>query len=99
MDNDIERIFDKILDKVPRDVDFGFVAVKNEITKTIHVENITKFQIPFEFVSSNMYKFNPSEGNLPRNGKIEILRNKKKVLHGIILLFLMKDLLILLRNM
>ena len=72
MDNELERIFDKILDKVPRDVDFGFVAVKNEVTRTMHIENITKFQIPFEFDSSDMYHFSPSEGNLPRMGKIEI---------------------------
>lgn len=72
MDNELEKVFDKILEKVPKDIDFGFVAVKNEVTKIIQIENLNKFQIPFEFDSSEMYKFNPSEGNLPRMGKIEI---------------------------
>jgi hypothetical protein len=72
MDNELDKVLEKILEKVPKDIDFGFIAVKNEVTKTFQIENNNKFQIPFEFDSSEIYKFNPSEGNLPRMGKIEI---------------------------
>ena len=47
MDNELEIVFEKILEKVPKDIDFGFIAVKNEVTKTIQIENTNKFQIPF----------------------------------------------------
>lgn len=72
MDNELEKIYDKILDKIPKELDFGFVAVKNEAVQYITIDNNNKFQIPFNLESTEFFKFEPSVGNLPKMGKIEI---------------------------
>lgn len=72
MEIEIEKIHDKILDKVPKEIDFGFIAVKNESVHIITIENPNKFQIPFTIDSSETFKFEPNFGNLPKQGKTEI---------------------------
>jgi len=75
MENEIDKIHDKILEKVPKEIDFGFIAVKNESTKIITIENPNKFQIPFTINSSDIFKFEPNMGNLPKLGKTEVKIN------------------------
>jgi len=72
MENEIDKIYDKILDKIPKEIDFGFIAVKNESVAIITVENINKFTIPFSIESTDIFKFEPNQGNLPKLGKTEI---------------------------
>ena len=69
---EIEKTYDKILDKIPKELDFGFIAVKNENTKLIILENHNKSPIPFNIESNDDFKFEPNTGNIPKLGKIEI---------------------------
>ena len=72
MESEIEKTYDKILDKVPREIDFGFIAVKNESVQIITIENQNKFPVPFTIDSTDIFKFEPNCGNLPKLGKTEI---------------------------
>lgn len=72
MENEIEKIYEKLLDKVAKEIDFGFIAVKNESIQIITIENQNKFPIAFSIDSADIFKFEPCIGNLPKFGKTEI---------------------------
>ncbi len=72
MEFELEKIYDKILEKVPKEIDFGFIAVKNESIQIFTIENNNKFPIPFSIDSTDVFKFEPNYGNLHKMGKTEI---------------------------
>jgi hypothetical protein len=68
----MEKIYEKIIDKIPDTIDFSFITVKNETQKTFFIENPSDFSILFKIDTEDVYKFEPSQFVLKKKQKVEI---------------------------
>ena len=70
--DELENIYTNILNKIPKDIEFGFISVKNESFKIITLENNFKTNIPISVETNDTFIFSINNGIIPRQGKIEI---------------------------
>jgi len=70
--DDFEQIYNKILESIPHEIDLGFIPVKNEATKSFHLENLSKHNIQIMIESNDIIKFNLEKGVIPKLQKFEI---------------------------
>lgn len=69
--DDLEQIYN-ILESFPPEIDLGFISVKNEASKILQIENISKYNIPIIIESNDIFKFNLEKGVIPKLHKFEI---------------------------
>jgi hypothetical protein len=70
---EITKIYAKILDSIPKDIEFGFIPVKNETKKIFILENTLKTPVPINIESDESFKFNCEKSVIPRLTKFELI--------------------------
>lgn len=68
----MEKVYEKILDKIPDTVDFSFITVKNETCKTLSIDNPSDFSVYLKIESANTYIFDPNHIVLKKRQKTDI---------------------------
>jgi hypothetical protein len=68
----MEKVYEKILDKLPHTIDFSFITVKNETTRIITFENPSEFSVLLKIDSANTYIFEPNHCVLKKKQKVDI---------------------------
>lgn len=68
----MEKIYPKILEKIPDTIDFSFISVQNVTYKSIFLENPSDQSIIFRIENENPYLFEPNQGIVMKKHKIEI---------------------------
>ncbi len=69
---ELEHTYNKILNGLPNEIDFGFIPVKNTETKSFYLENISKHNIPIIIESNEVFMFDIEKGVIPKLNKLEI---------------------------
>ena len=68
----MERAYSYIFSQIPDTIDFDFISVKNETTKSLILENIAEQSILFQIENAEGFTFEPNQGIIPIKKKIEI---------------------------
>jgi hypothetical protein len=68
----MEKIYPKILEKIPDTVDFSFISVRNMTQKSFFLENPSDQSIIYRIENENAYVFEPNQGVIMKKHKIEI---------------------------
>lgn len=68
----MEKIYQHILNSIPESVDFNFISVKNESTRTITLNNISDVSVYFTIEHTPEYKFELDRGVVTKNQNLEI---------------------------
>jgi hypothetical protein len=68
----MEKVYEKILEKIPDTIDFSFITVKNETFKTFSIENPSEFSVFLKIESANTYIFEPNHIVLKKKQKTDI---------------------------
>ena len=68
----MEEIYKYMLDQIPNSIDFNFITVKYETTKSFILDNISNSSILFSIENAEGFIFEPSNGVIPKQRKMEI---------------------------
>ena len=68
----MDKTYSYILSQIPDTIDFDFISVKNETTKSICLENISEQSILFKIENAEGFTFEPNQGIIPIKKKLEI---------------------------
>ena len=68
----MEKIYSNILSQIPETIDFDFITVKNETSKSIFLDNPSEQSILFTIENAEGFIFFPNNGIIPRKRKLEI---------------------------
>ena len=68
----MEKPYSYIFSNIPETIDFDFISVKNENSKTITLENISNKSILYKIENAEGFIFEPSQGIIPIKKKIEL---------------------------
>jgi len=68
----MERAYSYIFSQIPDTIDFDFISVKNETTKSLFLENIAEQSILFQIENAEGFTFEPNQGIISIKKKIEI---------------------------
>ena len=67
------KVYSRILDSIPKEIDFGFIPVKNESKQSFIIENTLKTTVPIVIESNELFKFNYDKTVIPRLSRFEIV--------------------------
>lgn len=67
------KILAQILDSIPKEIDFGFIPVKNETKKSFFIENTTKSNLTISIDSNELFKFNFNKTVIQKYSKFEVI--------------------------
>jgi len=70
---EITKVYSRILDSIPKEIDFGFIPVKNETKQTFIIENTLKTPVPISIESNELFKFNCEKTVIPRLSRFEVI--------------------------
>lgn len=68
----MDKIYDQILNKIPKAIDFSYITVKNETIRTFTIDNISNQSILFNIECPGTYIIEPSQGIIAKHYKAEI---------------------------
>ena len=68
----MDKICPNILSSIPDTIDFDFITIKTETTKSIYLNNFSDQNILFNIENAESFIFEPSGGIIPRKKKLEI---------------------------
>ena len=68
----MDKICPTILSSLPDIIDFDFITIKTETTKSIYLNNFSEQNILFNIENAESFIFVPSGGIIPRKKKLEI---------------------------
>ena len=68
----MEKIYASILSTIPDCLDFDFITVKTETVKHIYLDNISDQNILFNIENAEGFIFEPSNGIIAKNKKLDI---------------------------
>ena len=68
----MDKTYSYILSQIPDTIDFDFISVKNETSKSIYLENISEQSILFKIENAEGFTFEPNQGIIPIKKKLEI---------------------------
>ena len=68
----MDKICPNILSSIPDVIDFDFITIKTETSKSIYLNNFSEQNILFNIENAESFIFEPSGGIIPRKKKLEI---------------------------
>ena len=68
----MEKICQNILLPIPDTIDYDFISIKTQTTKSIFLNNVSTQNILFNIENAECFTFEPSGGIIPRKKKLEI---------------------------
>ena len=68
----MEKICQNILSPIPDTIDYDFISIKTQTTKSIFLNNVSTQNILFNIENAECFTFEPSGGIIPRKKKLEI---------------------------
>jgi len=68
----MDKAYSYIFSKIPETIDFDFISVKNETSKSIILENISNKSILFKVENAEGFIFEPNQGIIPIKKRVEL---------------------------
>ena len=68
----MDKAYSYIFSKIPETIDFDFISVKNETSKSLILENISNKSILFKIENAEGFIFEPNQGIIPIKKRVEL---------------------------